>query len=180
MVSSHKSCLAGTTLIETLVAVALLVGFFVTIFELNAVCLRYIDSSKESVAALQGVQDRVEGLRNLSFANLTSPSYMITAQPTPSPSGSAPVSLYYPSNASDFAARVTETVKLSGYPSGSPTITFTRAPGAGVTPTHTPSSVDFSTTALVKLNVTYTWTTALGGRSGSEQTETIISAGTKK
>lgn len=171
---------SGTTLVETLVAIALIGAFFSTIFQVTAVCLRYIDSSKESVAALQGVQDRVEGLRNLSFANLTSPSYLITAQPTPSPSGPPPVSLYYPSNLSDFAARVTETVKLSGYPTGSPTITFTRAPGARVTPTYAPSSVDFSSTTLVKLNVTYTWTTTFGGRSESEQTETIISAGTKK
>jgi hypothetical protein len=32
----------------------------------------------------------------------------------------------------------------------------------------------------VKVNVTYTWTTTFGGQSRSEQTETIISAGTKK
>jgi hypothetical protein len=33
--------------------------------------------------------------------------------------------------------------------------------------------------AVVMVNVKYTWN-MLGGRSGSEQTETIISSGTKK
>jgi hypothetical protein len=62
----------GTILVETLVAVLLATAFFATIFELNAVCLRYIQASKESVAALQGVQDRLEALRNLTFRDLTS------------------------------------------------------------------------------------------------------------
>src|ERR1700720_4570235 len=99
---------AGTTLVETLVAATLVGAFFVTIFEVNAVCLRYIEASKECVAAVQGVQDRVEGLRNLAFTDLVSPSYMMNPQPTPSPSGPVPVSLYYPSNSSDLAARVEE------------------------------------------------------------------------
>src|ERR1044071_2439396 len=108
---------AGTTLVETLVAAAIVTVFFVTIFEVNAFCLRYIDASKECVNAVQGVQDRVEGLRNLDFANLISPTYMTTAQPTPSgtPAGPRPVSLYFPSNTSDFASKVTEVVTVSGY-----------------------------------------------------------------
>ena len=84
-------CLArresGVTLVETLVAAAIVTVFFVTIFEVNAVCLRYIDASKEIVAAVQGVQDRVEGLRNLAFSDLMSRTYMTSAQATPLPSG---------------------------------------------------------------------------------------------
>jgi len=66
-----KRSQSGVTLVETMIAAAIIAIFFATIFELNAVCLRYIDASKESVAALQGVQDRVEVLRNLSFTDLT-------------------------------------------------------------------------------------------------------------
>jgi hypothetical protein len=171
----------GSTLVETLVAATLVAAFFVTIFEVNAICLRYIDASKETVAAVQGVQDRVEGLRNLAFTDLTSPSYMMNPQPIPSPSGPVPVSLYYPSNSSDLAARVTESVTVSAYPSGSPSITYIRRPGAAVTPSPSPNtSGDFSTTTLVKLNVKYTWTATLGQRQQSEETETLIAAGTKK
>ena len=45
-------------------------NFFAAIFEVNAICLRYIDASKEAVAAVHGVQDRMEGLRNLAFTDL--------------------------------------------------------------------------------------------------------------
>src|SRR6267143_1737548 len=73
---------AGSTLAETVVAATLVGAFFVTIFEVNAICLRYIDASKECVAAVQGVQDRVEGLRNLAFTDLISPSYMMNPRHT--------------------------------------------------------------------------------------------------
>ena len=118
----------GVTLIETLVAATLVGAFFAAIFEINAVCLRYIDASKEAVAAVQGVQDRIEGLRNLAFTDLTSPAYMMNAQATPAPSGPRPVSLVYPSNSSDLASDATEEVTVSAYPSGSPSITYTRPP----------------------------------------------------
>jgi hypothetical protein len=180
---------AGTTLAETLVAATLVGAFFVTIFEVNALCLRYIDASKECVAAVQGVQDRVEGLRNLAFTDLISPAYMMNPQPTPlgSPSGPRPMSLVYPSNSSDLAARVTEEVTVSGYPSGTPlpggtpTVTYTRSPGAAVYPSASPATApDFSNTTMVKVKVKYSWTATFGGRQQSEETETLIAAGTKK
>lgn len=172
---------AGATLVETLVAAAIVTAFFVTIFEVNAVCLRYIDASKEIVAAVQGVQDRIEGLRNLAFSDLMSPTYMTSAQPTPSPSGPRPVSLVFPSNSSDLAAQVTEQVTISAYPSGSPSITYTRAPGSAIIPTTAPSpGPDFTGVTLVKVNVKYIWNATFGQRAQSEETETLISDGTKK
>src|ERR1700686_3758597 len=96
ILSPSKRPQSGTTMVETMVAVALVAAFFATIFELNAVCLRYIDASKERVAALQGVQDRLEALRNLVF--------------TPDPNGSDLANATYlkslmvtPANGSDFA-----------------------------------------------------------------------------
>ena len=67
---------AGITLVEVLFAAALMAGFFASIFELNAVCLRYIDASKETIAALETVHDRCEKLRNLAFTDLTSTAYL--------------------------------------------------------------------------------------------------------
>src|ERR1700750_1508267 len=89
--------IAGTTLAETLVGVFLLVAFFASIFELNAVCLRYIDATKETVAALQSVQDRAEMLRNLAFTDLTKTTAVQTLMAT------AP-------NEAPFAQKATETV----------------------------------------------------------------------
>jgi len=164
-----------------MVAVALVAGFFATIFELNAVCLRYIDANKESVAALQGVQDRLEALRSLAF--------------TPDPAGTDLANATYlqtlmatPANGSDFAkTKATERVTIKAYNTSTKStsgvgIQITRPVGANVTP-----SIDLNSLvlplppnpAVVLVNVTYTWT-MLGGRPGSEQTETIIASGTKK
>src|ERR1041385_1876671 len=98
-----KPQFCGTTLAETMVGLLLLASFFASIFELNAVCLRYIDATKESVAALQSVQDRAEMLRNLAFADLTNAATVQALMVT------AP-------NAAPFAQKATETVKISAFP----------------------------------------------------------------
>src|SRR3954463_12500 len=90
---------AGTTLAETLVGLLLLATFFASIFELNAVCLRYIDATKESVAALQSVQDRAEMLRTLAFTDLTNTAAVQTLMAT------AP-------NAAPFGQKATEIVTI--------------------------------------------------------------------
>src|SRR3954470_2229592 len=97
---------AGTTLPETLVGLVLLATFFASIFELNAVCLRYIDATKESVSALQSVQDRAEMLRNLSFTDLVNTTAVQNLMAT------AP-------NAAPFVQKATETVKISAFPTPS-------------------------------------------------------------
>ena len=160
---------AGTSLPELMVSVLLVAGFFATIFEVNAVCLRYIDATKENVAAMQGVQDRLETIRSLSFNDLKTASFMTTL-------------LTSPSNTSAVAVKAVEHVTLSDYSSGSPSVTYTRAPGASVAPTVSWSGGSSfpSTTTLVKVNVKYSWTFTLGGRSRVEEIETIVSNGTKK
>src|ERR1700693_2219221 len=177
--SPSKHPQSGTTMVETMVAVALVAAFFATICELNAVCLRYIDASKESLAALQGVQDRLEALRNLAF--------------TPDPNGTDLANATYlqtlmttPANGSDFAnTKATEIVTIKKYdpttnpPTVSAGIQITRPAGANVTPSIDLNSLVLPTPAVVLVNVKYQWT-MLGGRPGTEQTETIISSGTKK
>jgi Tfp pilus assembly protein PilV len=153
----------GMTFPEVLVAVLLLGIFCASVFELNAVCLRYIDSSKETVAALQAVHDRCEVLRNLSFTDLTTQS---TVQ---SLLASAP-------NASAFCQKSTEVVKISAYPTASGVNQFTRTPDGNVTVNSTATNLG---STLVEVDVSTSWN-MLGGRARSEQTSTIISNGTKK
>src|SRR5438132_6782588 len=114
MQPSPKST-AAMSLPEVLVAVVLLATFCASVFELNAVCLRYIDASKESVAALQSVHDRCEVLRNLAFTDLTTKSYVQSLLATPA-------------NGSDFCKKATEVVKISGYPTANGVTQFTRTP----------------------------------------------------
>src|SRR5207244_4701276 len=76
----------GFTLVEVLVAAILTAIFFASLFELNGMCLRLLDSSKESLAALQSVNDRIETLRNRSFDDLTRTACpSCTASPCPVP-----------------------------------------------------------------------------------------------
>jgi len=144
---------------------ATLVGvFFVSIFELNAVCLRYIESSKEAVAAIAAVQDRSEVLRNSAFTDLTTSSYVQGL-------------LANPANASDYTNKMTEVVQLSAYPTANGVTQFTR---------HTDGTVSLDSTAtglgttLVQVSISQSWTAVLGGRARSEATTMIVSNGTKK
>jgi Tfp pilus assembly protein PilV len=154
----------GTTMSEVLVAVVLLAVFFGSIFELNAVCLRYIDASKESIAALQLVNDRSETLRNLAFSDLTNSSYVQNL-------------LSSPANGSEFAKKATEVVKISAYPTANGVTQFTRSANGTVTTDLV--ATDLGST-LVQVNVGVSWMMSLGTRARSEQVTSIISNGTKK
>lgn len=154
----------GMTLVEVMLAVLLVATFFASIFELNAVCLRYIDATKESVAALQVVHDRTEKLRNLAFSDLTNTSYLQTFMASAA-------------NSSDFCKKATETVQIRAYPTANGVTALTRNPQGTVTLNSTATDLGSS---LVQIDVTTTWNMTLGGRARSEQTSTIISNGTKK
>ena len=155
---------AGATLLEIMVAAVLLATFFLSIFELNAVCLRYIDASKESVAALQSVHDRAETFRNLAFSDLTKSSYIQTLMATPA-------------NTSDFCKKATEVVRISAFPTPNGVTQFTRSPNGTITANSVATDLGSS---LVQVDVSTSWTMTLGGRGLSEQTSTIISSGSKK
>ena len=158
-----KRTTAGMTFPEVMVAVLLLGVFCASVFELNAVCLRYIDASKESIAALQSIHDRCEVLRNLSFSDITT-------------TGTVQSLLAAPANGSDFCKKATEVVKISAYPSPNGVTQFTRTAAGTVTTDSTATSLGSS---LVQVDVSTSWN-MLGGRARSEQTSTIISNGTKK
>jgi Tfp pilus assembly protein PilV len=161
---SPKCHSSGTTLVEALVAVLLVAIFFASIFELNAVCLRCIDASKESLAAVQSVQDRSEVLRNLAFSDLTSTSFVQNLMNTAA-------------NPAPFSQKATEIVTISKYPTPSGVTQFTRAPDGTVTTNSTATDLG---TGLVKVDVQVSWTMTVGGRSRIEQTSSIISNGSKK
>jgi Tfp pilus assembly protein PilV len=163
-VATNNSPEAGFTLVEIMLAVLLVATFFASIFELNAVCLRYIDATKESVAALQSVHDRCETLRNVAFSDLTNSSYLQTAMATSA-------------NTSDFCKKATETIKVRAYPTANGVTQVTRSPQGTVSLNSTATDLGSS---LVQIDVSTTWNMTLGGRARTEQTSTIISNGTKK
>ena len=153
----------GFTLPEVMVAVVLAALFFISLFELNAMCLRCIDSSKEALGAIQSVQDRSEVLRNLAFTDLTSSSYVQNLMATAA-------------NAAPFSRKATETVSISKYPTPNGVSTFTRSPNGTVAI----NSVATDLGDIVKIDVSVSWTMTVGARSRTEQTSSIVSNGTKK
>jgi Tfp pilus assembly protein PilV len=155
---------SGLTFAEVLVSILLFAAFCGSIFELNAVCLRYIDASKESVAALESIHDRCEVLRNLAFTDLVNASYVQNLLAT------AP-------NGSDFCKKATEVVKLSAYPTPNGVTQFTRSPAGTIT--NNSIAADLGST-LVRVDVSTSWSMTLGGRTRSEETSTVISNGSKK
>lgn len=156
---------AGFTLVEVVVAAALVAVFFASIFEVNALCLRYISASKENVGATQAVHDRLELLRNADFSTLTTASSMKGL-------------LGQPANSSPLAQKAVETVTVSNYPSGNPTITYTRNVAGAVS--SIPATADFASSTLVKVDVADQWPARFGNRTGTAQTSTVIAAGVKK
>src|SRR3954468_20195247 len=133
---------SGTTLVEVMITAAVTAIFFSGIFEVSAVCLRYISSSKENINAIECVQDRIEQLRGTDFTSVLDATFMGVAPAvpaaSPSPSPQQRRNLTTPPNASVLAQQGTETVKISTY-SGTaattPSVTYTRASGAKISST---------------------------------------------
>ncbi len=176
----------GFTLVEVMVAAVLVAIFFASIFELNAVCLRYIDTSKESLAAVQSVQDRSEVLRNLAFTDLTrttcDPCVPIAPLTTCVTIPCVRDRMATPANPAPFSQKATEVVTISNYhpptaPTSAEKTQFTRSPGGSVT---TNSLRTVPVTDLVQVDVSVSWNMTMGGRARTEQTSSIVSNGTKK
>lgn len=155
---------SALTLPEVLVALLLLGLFLPSVFEINGVCLRLINATKESTAALQSVHDRCETLRNLAFTDLVSASQIQTLMAAPA-------------NASDFCRKATEVVKISAYPVAQGVSQFTRSSNGLVTSNSV--ATDLGST-LVQVTISTSWNASFGGRARSEEITTLISNGTKK
>ncbi|MBA3881986.1 MAG: prepilin-type N-terminal cleavage/methylation domain-containing protein [Chthoniobacterales bacterium] len=172
----------GFSLVEVMVAAVLVTIFFVSILELNAMCLRYIDASKESLAALQSIQDRSETLRNRVFSDLTrttcGPCVPVAPATTCVTTPCVHDLMATPANPAPFSQKAAEVVTISNYPPTLNGVTqFTRSPNGSVA---TNSLRTNPVTDLVKVDVKVTWTMALGGRARTEQTSSIVANGTKK
>ena len=161
---ARRRSTTAMTLPEVLVALLLLGLFLPSVFAVNGVCLRLINATKESTAALQSLHDRCETLRNLAFTDLISASQVQGLMATPP-------------NASDFCKNATEVVTMSAYPTATGVTQFTRSPGGSVTTNSVATSLG---STLVQVTVSSSWNATFGGRARSEETTTIISNGTKK
>lgn len=151
------------TLVELMVAAVLIATFFTAIFEVNAVCLRYVAAGKESLAAISAANDRAENLRNLAFGDLTSTTDVAEL-------------LAAPANASPWASSASEVVKISAFPTPNGVTQFTRTASGQVTLNSTAASLG-NTLVLVEVTASFK---GLGNRARSEVVSLIVSNGSKK
>jgi uncharacterized protein (TIGR02598 family) len=68
---------AGISLVETTIAAAIAALFLSSVFALNISTMETIRSAKESIAASQVLQQRMESLRIANWQEITSPDWVV-------------------------------------------------------------------------------------------------------
>lgn len=149
---------SGVALVEVMMAGAAIALFMAGLFTMNSFSAKTVRAGKETVAASNIVQERLDQLRKGTWFNVTDPAYVQTLLGTAAGSG-APLS------------GLTERITINVYPAASPALTpiqVTRSANGTVT-------INSSNTALqqkpmVRADITATWT---GSRSGATRTRTV-------
>jgi hypothetical protein len=155
-----KTFEAGFTFVENLIAMVIVVLFFAALYGLNCQGLYLLNSGREALVANVCLRDRVEQLRNCTWAQLTDSTYLRTSVLSSSPTGAANL------------GNLTETLTINSYPTaGNPPISLTRTNGsASVTTTN----AAIANSTLVRVDATLSWTAAPGGRSRTQATSTLL------
>jgi Tfp pilus assembly protein PilE len=157
---------AAFTLIDQLVAVAIVSGFFAALYALNAQCLYLLNSGRQTTAAQQALQDRMEQLRSLRWSQVTDSAYLAA-----SVMNTASASIGSLGNAS-------ETLVINSYPTAlSPAIQVTRSASGTVTVNSTNAAV--ANGDLIRIDATLSWTASPGNRARSVSTTTIFGENTR-
>lgn len=158
-----KASSAGFSLVESAIAVAISVLFLSSVFTMNIATMDSIRSSKESVAASQVLQQRIESLRIANWQQITSASWLAANSLNASAAGA------------DVLANLTETLTLVPY--GSANVGNTQlvrnSSGASVVT----QNAGLLTENAVKAIWTVTYTGAPNSRSVSRQIVAILAKG---
>ena len=157
---SYTRSAGAFTLVENAVAVAIVGLFFVALYMLNTQCLYMLNSGREAVAAEQSAQDRLEQLRNCTWAQLTDANYLRDNILSASTTGARNL------------GSVTETVTVNAYPIAlSPAISIVRSNG---TATAASSNASIANTDIVRVDLALNWQAGPGGRSRTQAVTTLI------
>jgi type II secretory pathway pseudopilin PulG len=158
----------GFTFGEVLVAMGIITGFLATAFLVNARVLQNLKAQKETIAATQTFQERVEQIRSSSFSNLATTAYLQNTI------------LNADAQSSASLPGATEVITVGVYPpDGSTSTQMTRQNGAVTVNSTSPVLTDpnqLKLVNLIRIDLQLTWT-GLGGLSRSRRTSTIIGRG---
>lgn len=161
----RRKAAAGFSLIDNLVAVAIVTGTFTALYAMSAQCSYVLKSGRETTSAQQVLQDRIEQLRNLQWSQATDPNYLVNNVLNQASANGATL------------PKLSETITVNTYPTAlSPAIQVTRTAG---TATVVSSNSLVANGVLARIDVTENWTAAHCGRARAASLSTIISVNTR-
>lgn len=150
----------GFTFVENLMAMAIVVLFFGALFAVNSQGLYLLNSGREAIVANVCLRDRVEQLRNCTWAQLTDSAYLRTSVLNSAPTGSSTL------------GQLTETVTINSYPVGvNPPISVVRSNGSA---TVVSTNAAIANGTLVRVDSILSWTAGPGGRTRRQATSTLM------
>lgn len=150
----------GFTFIENLMAMAIGVLFFGALFAVNSQGLYLLNSGREALIANVCLRDRIEQLRDCSWAELTDSNYLRTS------------ALNSASPGASNLGQLTETLTINSYPVAENTpIRVVRNNGA-VSVSSTNSAI--ADASLVRVDSVLSWKAGPGGRARSQATSTLM------
>jgi len=163
--SNHRKAAAGFSLIDNLIAVAIVSVCFVALYAISGQCLYVLSTGRETTSAQQALQDRIEQLRNLQWAQATDPNYLANN-----------VLNQAPANGTNLA-NLSESITVNAYPTAlSPAIQVTRSAGSA---TIISSNSAVANSPLVRIDVQESWKAAHTGRARTASLSTILSVNTR-
>ncbi len=180
-------CVSGFTLVEVLIAIAVVATFGLAAFETNERLLMMLKAQRETSAASMMLQERMEAFRSLSFSGLS--SYATSGSSTP-PATSADVvansTISEGQLGGGISGSLTETVTVSGYMDTSGNCPPTTASSTQwVRNAAQPTGNLISSTAnmvsnydLLQVDIQLSWTSA-SGRTRRREMTAIFGKGNK-
>ncbi len=159
----RTSICSGFTLVESMIAAAISVLFLSSVFVMNISSMDTIRCAKESVAASQLLQQRIESLRIANWQEITSATWLAANTLSANAAGT------------DALKNLSETLMLVPY--GSATVgntTLTRTSGGTTIVSQNPALLSES---AIKVIWTADYTGAPGNRAVSRQIVAILAKG---
>lgn len=157
--SAPHTARSGISLVENMVAVAIVAVIFSGLFVLSSHCMNITNSGRQAAQASLGIADRMSTLRNSTWAQLTNSSYLQNSV------------LNTPTSGSSKLNTVTETITINTYPTPlSPAISVIRSPSSSSVSTTNSSIANGN---MARVDILLSWS-GPGGRTRVQSTTTII------
>lgn len=163
--NSRNKSRRGTTLVESLIAVAVVGIGFAAFISFNSHQLRTVRSTHEVISSNLSLQERIEQMRIATWRQLTDPQYVKTTYFAAGPLSAAPIN------------NLSEQLKITAYPDETactPLIAKRDGDSGTVVLLGSGDGLYSQRTAKVLLQVSWT---SLGGRQRVRQSVAIVSNG---